>query len=212
MTLGAFSGPNRKVNSGNEFNNHGFMFEWSNSRHGRGSLKCDHEDPELVPQTADRKYRDIGNWIHRNNEPYWDTDTIRVECDNCGDRFHKQRGLIRKTDNHFCKHECYLDWNTGSNHYNWEGGTDDYYGPTWIKQRRKAYERDGKQCQDCSIEQNDHIAEYGCSPHVHHIIPHRLFDDTEQANQLSNLVTLCSTCHKKHENWAEYVSRKRGFK
>ena len=35
--------------------------------------------------------------------------------------------------------------------------------------------------------------------HVHHKTPFRLFDSTEQANQLSNLITLCNSCHRKVE-------------
>ena len=35
--------------------------------------------------------------------------------------------------------------------------------------------------------------------HVHHKIPFRMFESTEQANQLANLITVCNSCHRKIE-------------
>ena len=61
-----------------------------------------------------------------------------------------------------------------------------------LERGRAALARDGGACRVC-----------GKAPtkprylHVHHIRPAYLFDgDWESANDLSNLVTLCATCHK----------------
>jgi 5-methylcytosine-specific restriction endonuclease McrA len=39
--------------------------------------------------------------------------------------------------------------------------------------------------------------------HVHHIIPLREFDEPEEANTLSNLVTVCTSCHGEVEGDVE---------
>ncbi|HEX7973878.1 MAG TPA: Zn-binding domain-containing protein, partial [Anaerolineales bacterium] len=67
------------------------------------------------------------------------------------------------------------------------------YGPGWAALRDRARERDGYRCQVCGgLEQ-------GRAHDVHHKIPFRTFASAEQANQLSNLVTLCPSCHRKVE-------------
>jgi DEAD/DEAH box helicase domain-containing protein len=43
------------------------------------------------------------------------------------------------------------------------------------------------------------IAEQGLTHHVHHKKPFREFGSPEEANKLSNLITLCPTCHRKVE-------------
>ncbi|MHB8933881.1 MAG: Zn-binding domain-containing protein, partial [Bellilinea sp.] len=67
------------------------------------------------------------------------------------------------------------------------------YGQNWDKQRNLARERDNFTCQNCGrIE--------GSQPHhVHHKIPFRQFTSYILANQLDNLVTLCTTCHRQAE-------------
>lgn len=60
------------------------------------------------------------------------------------------------------------------------------YGKTWAKQRRKARQRDGHTCQTCGATEN---------LHVHHKIPYRI----SRSNALSNLITLCASCHTTEE-------------
>lgn len=85
----------------------------------------------------------------------------------------------------------YYHWAQGENHPNWKGGHDRYYGKSWWSQREKCLERDDFECQSCGVD--DEIL------HVHHITPFRIFENYESANQLSNLVTLCGSCHKRLE-------------
>ena len=74
----------------------------------------------------------------------------------------------------------------------WSNNPNDY-GPTWRKQRDLARSRDGFCCQVCGAPEESR-------PHdVHHKTPFRLFASAEQANQLANLITLCSTCHRRAE-------------
>lgn len=67
------------------------------------------------------------------------------------------------------------------------------YGPTWAKQRRLARARDSYYCQMCGAP------EQGREHDVHHKIPFRTFASAEQANQLTNLITLCHACHRRAE-------------
>ena len=68
-----------------------------------------------------------------------------------------------------------------------------YYGPNWLAQRDKARARDGYRCQACGV------LEQGRSHDVHHKVPFRTFASYRQANQLSNLATLCPRCHHRVE-------------
>ncbi len=67
------------------------------------------------------------------------------------------------------------------------------YGPDWPQQRQLARQRDGFRCRNCGEPED------GQSFHVHHIVPFRTFSSPRQANQLSNLVTLCPACHRRAE-------------
>ena len=67
------------------------------------------------------------------------------------------------------------------------------YGPNWSRQRDITRARDGYRCQICGTAEGDK------AHHVHHKIPFKMFDSAEQANQLSNLITLCNSCHRKVE-------------
>jgi DEAD/DEAH box helicase domain-containing protein len=74
------------------------------------------------------------------------------------------------------------------------------YGANWQKQRLAARARDGYRCQMCGASEKDREHD------VHHMIPFRQFMREneggaayEQANHLSNLITLCPPCHKRAE-------------
>lgn len=82
-------------------------------------------------------------------------------------------------------------YRSGRLHGQWLGGAHPYYGATWKAQRAAARVRDGGVCQDCGTT----VAELGRALDVHHIIPRRMFADMVAANDLSNLVSLCSACH-----------------
>jgi len=67
------------------------------------------------------------------------------------------------------------------------------YGVGWPKLREKILLRDNYQCRGCGARPER------SSLHVHHIQPFRSFFDPSQANNASNLVTLCPTCHHQAE-------------
>lgn len=71
------------------------------------------------------------------------------------------------------------------------------YGANWTKQRKKCLERDSRECRVCGKTESD----LGREPAVHHITPRTEFNKSEWRtyNDLSNLVTLCHSCHGKLE-------------
>jgi DEAD/DEAH box helicase domain-containing protein len=82
------------------------------------------------------------------------------------------------------------------------GQYDGYYGPNWNRQRNRARERAGYKCQHCGVPEKNLSRELD----VHHIKPFASFeyvanenDNYKQANRLSNLVALCSSCHTRAE-------------
>ncbi len=80
---------------------------------------------------------------------------------------------------------------------NWSNDPNDY-GPDWTKIRERVRTRDGFRCQVCGLPEN------GRQHDVHHKIPFRNFKTQNginliQAHRLENLVTLCSSCHRKAE-------------
>lgn len=89
-------------------------------------------------------------------------------------------------------------WKSGKENPNWEGGYKGYYGPEWNDQREAALDRDGYECRKCGISQSEHREEHPSNKalEVHHITPFAEFDESTEANRLSNLITLCSKCHR----------------
>jgi DEAD/DEAH box helicase domain-containing protein len=73
------------------------------------------------------------------------------------------------------------------------------YGPNWQTSRQKALERDEHRCRSCGASDSAVL-------HVHHVRPFREFgyvrgknENYRQANDLGNLMTLCSSCHRRAE-------------
>lgn len=103
----------------------------------------------------------------------------------------------RQTYGPFCSHACYGKWRSenlaGANSPEWNGGRGGFYGNRdWQRRRREIVERDNATCQDCGA--------VGGRLDVHHIKSIDLFTDREQANELTNLITLCRKCHsRRHE-------------
>jgi DEAD/DEAH box helicase domain-containing protein len=75
------------------------------------------------------------------------------------------------------------------------------YGPNWEAQRAAARARDGQRCRRCGAPERE-----GREHDVHHLTPFRIFgyvpgrnDLYKVANRLDNLITLCSSCHRRAE-------------
>lgn len=150
-----------------------------------------------------------GEWKSKNivGEDHHQYKSKEVTCDQCGNTTVKKPCNIDEGEHNFCSESCYGDWCsenlTGENHPNWRGGHQEHYGSTWLPQRREAIDRDNEQCQDCGLTREEHYDKYGSDLEVHHQVPIRTFTDTKEANQLSNLITLCKSCHLQRENNSE---------
>lgn len=94
-----------------------------------------------------------------------------------------------------------LEEYTGEEHWSWSGGHANYYGPSWKQRRRDTIERDGEQCVRCGMTRREHRQKYDRDLHVHHITRAEDYRDESgniddlEANDLSNLLTLCFQCH-----------------
>jgi DEAD/DEAH box helicase domain-containing protein len=67
------------------------------------------------------------------------------------------------------------------------------YGANWPAQRDATRARDNYICQVCGALENGR-------PHdVHHKQPFRSFTSFKEANRMENLITLCSSCHRRAE-------------
>ena len=127
------------------------------------------------------------------DHPLW--NRVDVKCTYCGEKLTRHPYRLRNHGNHFCSYKCYWRWAVGVNSPFWKGGHEPYYGPNYLSQRRKARSRDDYTCQMCGREED------GRALGVHHIIPFREFGlgRYKEANQLSNLITVCRHCHVKAE-------------
>jgi len=75
----------------------------------------------------------------------------------------------------------------------WAADANDY-GEHWAHIREFILHRDGYRCSLCGL-QPDNLS----ALHVHHKVPFCTFRSQEEANQPSNLITLCERCHQRVE-------------
>ncbi|WP_406600225.1 HNH endonuclease [Haloarcula argentinensis] len=143
-----------------------------------------------------------GAWLEENTETgekHPDYNRKSIECDFCGEVFERQPNAVSKSERNFCGRKCYSMWRSeevrGESHPRYSGGRPEY-GEGWnTHKRREVRKRDNKECQHCGMTQKEHISQTGRKLDVHHIQPAKMFDCPEKRNALSNLITLCQTCH-----------------
>lgn len=121
---------------------------------------------------------------------------VETECTYCGDDMTVVPSRLNDREHGvFCSRTCHGAWLStnvvGPDHHQWEGG-EIRYGGTWWRVRKRALARDEYQCQKCGRSSDD----LGRNPDVHHIERVRDFDDPSDAHRLSNVVTLCRSCHR----------------
>lgn len=170
--------------------------------HCRVTIPCIYCGKEFVKRKKDTRQQDFCSKECKSA-------SVRVDCTckQCGKEFTLTIGKINNGQKGvFCSNKCQGEWMsnnlTGENSTRWRGGTVRYYGPDWERQRDIARKRDNYTCQDCGITEK----EFGKKLEVHHKKPFKSFgyipiknDNHKQANDLSNLITLCIPCHKRAE-------------
>jgi len=181
---------------------------WNGGKETYTCHQCDDEFERKPCHITDgRKFcsrKCFKKWVKNNGDKVGaEVTSVTVSCETCSTEFQRIQYHLEKNNNHFCSRECYGEWlsehNSGEDNPCWKGGTHHYYGKLWNQQREKAIERDGEQCVDCGMSRHEHYEERDKDLEVHHIQPFRTFNDSEKANKLSNLVTLCTMCHRERE-------------
>ena len=126
-------------------------------------------------------------------------DQVETECANCAGVLFRVRSQYELSDKHFCDFDCRREWMgenwVGEDNPQYINGGHQYRGSNWPEQRLKALRRDQARCQSCGVAESKKQRGH----HVHHIVPYRKFDSWQEANELSNLVTLCESCHQRWE-------------
>ena len=121
----------------------------------------------------------------------------RVEarlCVICGAPFNAKKSMTNKTCSGNCAEISRRRNMSGEKSHLWRGGKTAPYHSEWRERRREARERDGNKCTICGSE--DRLQ-------VHHVIPYRY----SKSHDLSNLVTLCRSCHSRAEILVNKSSR-----
>lgn len=134
------------------------------------------------------------HWLGKDNPTY---TSIDCTCDICGKAFTRTPFHIANGEGKFCSYKCSAAWKSqnmsGSNSPYWLGGEVRYRGANWRRQCDEVRKRDKYRCQRCGI----HEKKLGRKLDVHHIVAYRKFarDQYKLANQLTNLISLCHSCH-----------------
>jgi len=145
------------------------------------------------------------NFEQKTGEQSPQSNMITVECGHCGKQHKRRPSRVQRANTVYCSRECadkdHSERMVGEGNPRWiDGQYVSDYGPNWSEKRQEALDRDNHLCQYCAAGVNDAILS------VHHIRKmryyHQEYDKPEcysRANKLSNLVTLCLSCHGQWE-------------
>jgi 5-methylcytosine-specific restriction endonuclease McrA len=117
---------------------------------------------------------------------------VQVTCEQCARIFRRTHGAVKRVKRIFCNRVCRRKFFVGANSPNYRGGHDPNRGCHWISLAAKIRKRDDYTCLRCGMTQ----VENGRKLDVDHIKPWRSFEDKNEANEPSNLASLCKRCHR----------------
>lgn len=184
-------------------------------KHGKVNRKIFNQDGEFSSgKTIYNKFGSFSEALEEADLPHYhpqEKDKVEVTCAWCGEEFEVYPYRLETTDNFFCDYGCEGEWLSknihGEDHPLYKGGGEwkNKMGSQWHVKREKCLERDNYQCTICGMSQSKHIEETGRGLDVHHIEPRENFYKDEErnideANKMSNLVTLCREHHLKAEH------------
>lgn len=160
---------------------------------------------DLTQYECDECGKDIATEFGLKLHHYQKHDSIagvEKSCSYCGEPV--RRPPSKMDGERFCSKRCWYNWKsenqTGDDHFRWKGGKRIDYGDGWNDEKKEAVrERDGYQCDECGMSQEQHLKTFGCKIHVHHITPWNEFDAAEKRNAMDNLRALCCQCHMRIE-------------
>ena len=148
------------------------------------------------------------NRTNRNNKKHFcssecsaSSHYYELTCSTCGKKYSKVKSKIYGKNYNFCSRKCQdenIDYiPRGKEHYFYkDGNSSSNRGKGWKRIRKQVRKRDNNTCQHCGITKYD----IGKELDVHHIIPYRKFDNSDEANDFDNLITLCPSCHHREEH------------
>lgn len=159
---------------------------------------------EFKPAKANAKFcsqKCMGEFDHKKN-------SIKLHCLVCGTLFTtiKAKKNTAVTCGMDCKNELHSSRMLGGGNSNWLGGKSfEPYCPSFNKKLKVTVKsRDGNCCQLCGIHNDENFSGNGYSLSIHHI------DYDKFNNSLSNLISLCNSCHGKtnynRNIWKEELS------
>lgn len=176
-----------------------------NWKGGKESETCRRCDDEFEYYPSEKKGVYCPKCVTATDEflgtPYaevHDIERTERECEHCGADMSVLVSERKRGNGRFCSQDCLAAWMSenrrGENHHQWRSEDGDYTGKWWTA-RRSALQRDDYRCQHCGKSRD----EIGRNPDVHHIVPLRSFDDSDDAHRLENLISLCRSCHRNAE-------------
>jgi len=183
-------------------------------KHGKINRRIFNDDKEFSSgKTVYNRFGSFSGALEQEGLPHYHPqkkDKEEVTCKNCGETIQVYPYRLKNTEKFFCNYDCEGEWLSnnihGENHPLYKGGGEwkDKMGSRWHIVREKCLERDDYKCKFCEKSESEHIEEYGRGLEVHHIEPRRKFYNDEErsldeANKMSNLITLCSEHHRKAE-------------
>ena len=183
--------PNAGENNGN----------WKDAKEKANCRRCEKEF-SYYPSNKDGVY--CSTCVEESDEflgsPYYevhDIPRVEKECDQCGAGMTVLQSTLDRGHGRFCSHDCLCTWLSER----W-GDTDNEYNGAWYGVRQAARERDDHKCQNCGADKE----ELGQEPDVHHVIPVRKFDDSQNAHTIDNVVCLCRSCHRLAETGQIWIT------
>lgn len=177
-----------------------------NWRGGKESTKCDRCGApfEYYPSEKEGLYcpdcvENADDFLGESFAEVHDIERIERNCEYCGVTMSVLPSERERGNGRFCSRDCLAAWMSenrcGENHHQWLGEGGEYTG-NWWKARREALKRDDYRCQNCGKSAED----MGRNPDVHHIVSVRSFENSQNAHQLKNLISLCRSCHRHAES------------
>lgn len=161
--------------------------------------RLDRTDNFFCSDECYNQWRSI-NYYGKHHHDY---KQVEIECEYCGIEYTEIPSRIERSEHNFCSHECHNHWMAehqhGPNHHQWTGGRHDY-GEGWNPEKRDAVrKRDGRECVECGLTEQESLDKYGRTLDVHHLIRPDSGIGPMVYNATHNLVTLCVTCHHQQE-------------
>jgi len=134
-------------------------------------------------------------------------------CKVCGKEYYRAPSQIKWRGSSFCSNKCKGEavsiFQSGENSPSWEGGksTENHRlraSKAWKEWRDAIFTRDNWTCRDCGARSQ---AGACVTLHPHHI--KSFAHHPELRFEVSNGITLCEDCHKRHTAWQVLTRRHR---